>query len=84
MKNRNPYKGWTILLALLLLIQLFFLKVFFEPLMEKPVLYLYPTENTNITVKFEHSEYLTTTYPKYNDGWSVNVDTNGNLYDENG
>lgn len=84
MKKNNPYRDWTILLTLLLLAQLFFLKVFFKPIIAKPVLYLYPTENTNITVKFEHPEYLTTTYPKYNDGWSVNADTNGNLHDENG
>ena len=84
MKKNNPYRDWTILLTLLLLAQLFFLKVFFKPIIAKPVLYLYPTENTNIMVKFEHPEYLTTTYPKYIDGWSVNADTNGNLYDENG
>lgn len=84
MKKNNPYRDWTILLALLLLTQLFFLRFFFQPIIAKPVLYLYPPENTNITVKFEHPEYLTTTYPKYNDGWSVNADANGNLHDENG
>lgn len=85
MKKNNSYRNWTIFLALLLLAQLFILKILYYPdIIEKPVLYLYPTENTNITVKFEHPEYLTTTYPKYNHGWSVNADTNGNLYDENG
>lgn len=85
MKKNNSYRNWTIFLALLLLAQLFILKILYYPdIIEKPVLYLYPTENTSIKVKFEHPEYLTTTYPKYNDGWSVNVDTNGNLYDENG
>ena len=84
MKNkRNWYKTFSIILMfnMFLLILLILIN---STISRKPVLYLYPTENTNITVKFEHPEYLTTTYPKYNDGWSVNADTNGNLYDENG
>ena len=53
MKKNNSYRNWTIFLALLLLAQLFILKILYYPdIIEKPVLYLYPTENTNITVKF--------------------------------
>lgn len=84
MKNKkNLYKTFSIILIfnMFLLILLILIN---STISKKPVLYLYPTENANITVKFEHPEYLTTTYPKYNDGWSVNADTNGNLYDENG
>lgn len=84
MKKSNQYKGWTILLALILLIQLFLLKFLFSPAIEKPVLYLYPAQSANVVVKFEHPEYLTTTYPKYINSWNVSADTNGNLHDENG
>ncbi|MBR3660584.1 MAG: hypothetical protein IKN63_01605 [Bacilli bacterium] len=49
----------------------------------KPVLYLYPTETTNVKVEFEHPEYLTTTYPKYEDSWKVIAHPNGDLYDKN-
>ena len=49
----------------------------------KPVLYLYPTETTNIKVEFEHPEYLTTTYPKYENSWEVVAHPNGDLYDKN-
>ncbi len=46
----------------------------------KPVLYLYPKKNnTKINVKFEHPNYLTTTYPKYNKEWNVIANKNGNL-----
>ena len=48
----------------------------------KPVLYLYPTETTNVKVEFEHPEYLTTTYPKYNKSWEVKAYSNGDLYDK--
>ena len=49
----------------------------------KPVLYLYPTKETNVKVEFEHPEYLTTTYPKYNKSWEVKAYPNGDLYDNN-
>ncbi|MBQ8552111.1 MAG: hypothetical protein IJ428_04780 [Clostridia bacterium] len=52
--------------------------------MEKPVLYLYPTEQTDITVTFEYPERLTTVYPAYNDGWSVTASPNGTLIDLRG
>ena len=49
----------------------------------KPVLYLYPTEETKVKVRFAHPEYLTTTYPKYNKEWVVTASPNGDLKDEN-
>ncbi len=51
---------------------------------EKPVLYLYPEAETDITVTFDHPELLTTVYPAYNDGWSVTAEPDGTLTDENG
>ena len=50
----------------------------------KPVLYLYPTTDTKVDIKLAHPEYLTTTYPKYNNGWKVFAKPNGDLYDESG
>lgn len=50
----------------------------------KPILYLYPTKETNVTVTFDKSENLTTTYPKYINNWSVKALPNGDLYDKNG
>lgn len=49
----------------------------------KPVLYLYPSEQVKVKVKFQHPEYLTTTYPKYDAGWEVLANPNGDLYDNN-
>lgn len=50
----------------------------------KPILYLYPEAETEVTVNFEHEEKLTTTYPKFKDEWKVTAKPNGDLYDENG
>ena len=47
----------------------------------KPVLYLYPTEETEVTVTFEHPERLTTVYPAYDSGWTVTAQPDGTLSD---
>ena len=49
----------------------------------KPVLYLYPEKEQEVTVKFAHPEYLTTTYPKYTNGWTVVAKPNGDLLANN-
>ena len=51
---------------------------------KKPVLYLYPTEETDVTVSFAKPSQLTTTYPKYYGGWSVKAMPDGTLFDTTG
>lgn len=48
----------------------------------KPIIYLYPKEKTDITIKLLKEENLTTTYPKYKDKWKVIAYPNGNLIDK--
>lgn len=52
----------------------------------KPVLYLYPETETNVSVEasFPYGGEFTCTYPQYNDGWSVTAMPDGTLFDENG
>ena len=50
----------------------------------KPVIYLYPTSETNITVKYVDADRLITTYPKYNGEWNMHVLPDGTMTDENG
>lgn len=47
----------------------------------KPVIYIYPTETTKVSVKVGRPENLTHTYPKYNDKWQVIAQSNGDLTD---
>ncbi len=51
---------------------------------EKPVIYLYPEEPVEAVVKLDYAGTLTTTYPKYEDGWSVLAEPDGTLTDSNG
>lgn len=56
-----------------------------ECLTEKPIIYLYPEEETNIEVKLGKKENITCSYPKYKNGWKVVASPNGDLkYIENG
>lgn len=48
----------------------------------KPVIYLYPEEETEVSVKVEPQGGLTCTYPKYKDGWRVTALPDGTLYDQ--
>ena len=48
----------------------------------KPILYLYPTIDIDVTVKLDKPNLLLTTYPKYNVGWNVHVLKNGSIYDK--
>lgn len=54
--------------------------VFFEVYADKPVIYLYPEQETDVRVELELTESeLSTTYPKYNDGWDVTAYPDGTL-----
>ncbi len=50
----------------------------------KPVIYLYPEKETNVSVKLETEGGLTCTYPRYNDGWEVTAFPDGTLTDKDG
>ena len=46
---------------------------------KKPLIYLYPTEDMNVSVKLGDADKLTSTYPKYGDGWNVFAKKDGSL-----
>ena len=50
----------------------------------KPVIYLYPEQETTVSVSLDYAGTLTATYPAYEDGWRVTAEPDGTLYDESG
>ena len=48
----------------------------------KPIIYLYPTQTTDISVKLLKSENITASYPTYKDGWEVTANPKGDLVDK--
>ena len=51
---------------------------------DKPIIYLYPEETTELTVKLGNAENLTAFYPDYEDGWTVTAEPDGTLTDASG
>ena len=50
---------------------------------EKPVIYLYPDREMNVSVSLGYPEKLSASYPKYDKGWHVLANPNGSLVDLN-
>ena len=48
---------------------------------EKPAIYLYPEEKTQVTVTLDLDGALTSTYPDYGEGWTVTAAPDGALTD---
>ena len=54
------------------------------PTYDKPVIYLYPETQTQVSVELNLDGELTCTYPKYNEGWQVTASPDGTLKDKDG
>ena len=50
----------------------------------KPVIYLYPEEETAVSVKVDYAGELTCVYPEYGQGWNVTARPDGTIFDEKG
>ncbi len=46
---------------------------------DKPIVYIYPEEETEVEVKLGNPEKITVDYPNYNDGWKVVAQPDGKL-----
>ena len=47
----------------------------------KPIIYLYPSKDTEISVKLQYKDNITVSYPKYSNGWNVLARKDGTLTD---
>lgn len=50
----------------------------------KPVIYLYPEEETQVSVKLDYAGELTAAYPAYENGWTITAYPDGTLTDDAG
>ncbi len=51
---------------------------------EKPIIYLYPEQESKVTTRLTYTGELTVTYPAYEDGWNVTAYPDGTLIAEDG
>ena len=75
---------FALLLALLLLAAMTGCWPLEEQYTEKPVIYLYPEAETDVTVRLDYAGDLTCTYPAYDGAWRVAAAPDGTLTDERG
>ena len=48
---------------------------------DKPIIYIYPEKDMNVSVKLPLKDNITVSYPKYIDGWNVYAKADGTLLD---
>ena len=99
MKKKKSKNGWKTLgivglcvlglIAVVMLVIAIYRAVIYVPnsnsdVMYKPLIYIYPEEETKVSVKLGYPEKLTTTYPLYNNSWEVLARPDGTLIDDNG
>lgn len=87
-KEKNIKKIWKVIGLIFLIFIIMTITYFYgfggSTGMDKPLIYIYPTNDMNVKVKLGYPEKLTTTYPQYNDGWNVYAKTDGTLIDSDG
>lgn len=50
---------------------------------DKPIIYIYPEKEMEVNVRLGNPNILTTSYPKYNNGWTVTAKPDGTLTQNN-
>ena len=55
----------------------------YPPSVKKPIIYLYPENTLELTVKLGKLENATYSYPEYKDGWHIIAHPDGTLIDKN-
>lgn len=48
---------------------------------DKPMIYIYPEDDMDLTVRLVNEDVLSYTYPKYDREWNLHVSKDGNIYD---
>lgn len=48
---------------------------------KKPIIYLYATQKTDVSIKLDYKGKIATTFPKYQNGWNVTAYPDGKIFD---
>lgn len=78
--------GWKKVLSidfaiLCILVFLLFILSVVSNFAHKPIIYLYPTEETEVSVTLGKPYLITSSYPKYTNSWDIIASPNGDLKD---
>ena len=81
LKERKKTRNIAVITAIIMFVNIFWASVsyLFESL--KPIIYLYPEEEIEVSVELKYPDKITCSYPKYIDGWNVLAKPSGDLID---
>lgn len=86
-KNKKILKSLIISIIIIVVVVPCFIYIYINShnsISEKPIIYLYPKEDTQVSVKLGNEDKITCSYPTYsNDGWNVLAKPTGDLIDLN-
>lgn len=85
-KMKTSLKIFIAVLTVLLIgsvSKLIYLVTYEPPTAAKPIIYLYPTADIELTVKLGYENKITCSYPKYEKSWNVLAKTSSDLIDLN-
>ena len=73
-----------IIISVVLVYSMVFVKYYNAPVNKaaKPIIYLYPEEEIEVSVRLGKPEKITCSYPKYGNGWDVVAKPDGTLIDK--
>ena len=81
-KQESKYRLYLVLFLILPIVDLMiFIGSYVFQFAAKPIIYLYPTEETDVSVTLGYPDKITCSYPKYINTWHVNAKPNGDLKD---
>lgn len=82
LKKEN--RKWTVILTIVSILSICIIRILtiiLSPMAAKPIIYIYPEKEQEVTVSVSNPEKFTTTYPKYEGNWQVIAKPNGELTD---
>lgn len=85
-KNRHTLRVILIVLAVILALLAAIVYYYYNTSLDsmvvyKPIIYLYPEEDTEVSVELGYEEEITVSYPLYASGWKVLAKPDGSLVD---
>lgn len=71
--------SWVLFRIFSIYLSIYYINVMPLDKLEKPVIYLYPTQSTKVNIKLVPADGFSVTYPEYLNGWNITAFPDGKL-----
>ena len=91
-ENENKEVKKRVIISIIISVVIFLLYIYYSYMfvkppklaianIDKPIIYIYPEEEKEVSVTLLDKDLITCSYPKYKEGWNVKAKPNGDLID---